>query len=64
MVDPHESTANSQSVPNVNNQLLEQLINEANLVEEQRNTIDQLARANSDLENRVHLLEQQTNQRK
>lgn len=48
----------------MNNQLLEQLINETALVEEQRHTIDQLAREKSDLEHRVHLLEQQATQRK
>ena len=53
-------TPNSQSVPNINNQLLEQLITEAGIVEEQQNTINQLSREKSDLENKIHLLEQQT----
>jgi hypothetical protein len=59
-----ESTNHSQSVPNVNNQLLEQLITESVLIDEQRETINQLAREKSDLENKIHLLEQQTTQQK
>jgi hypothetical protein len=43
---------------------LEQLITEAAIVEEQRNTINQLARDKSNLEDKIHLLEQQTTQRK
>ncbi len=54
-----ETTTNSQSVPNVNNQLLEQLISETAIVEEQRNTINQLEREKSDLEDKIHILEQQ-----
>lgn len=60
----YESTNNSQSVPNVNNQLLEQLITETARADEQQNTINQLAREKSDLEEKFHLLEQQTTQRK
>jgi hypothetical protein len=62
--DQIESTKNSQSVPNVNNQLLEHLITESALVEEQRHTIDQLEREKSDLQDKIHLLEQQTTQKK
>jgi hypothetical protein len=62
--DQTESTKTFQSVPNVNDQLLEHLITESALVEEQRYTIDQLEREKSDLEDKIHLLEQQTTQKK
>ncbi|CAF0929653.1 unnamed protein product [Adineta ricciae] len=51
---------NSQSVPNVNNQLLEQLMTENAKIEQQQNTINQLEQQKTLLENKVHLLEQQT----
>ncbi|CAF5046162.1 unnamed protein product, partial [Rotaria socialis] len=42
--DQTNTAINSQSIPNVHNQLLEQLITETAKVEEQRNTIEQLER--------------------
>ncbi|CAF2131948.1 unnamed protein product [Rotaria magnacalcarata] len=53
----------------VNNQLLEQLISETALIEEQRQTINQLEREKLNLEGKIHRFEQlqqqqQTNQRK
>ncbi|CAF3903164.1 unnamed protein product [Rotaria sordida] len=53
----------------VNNQLLEQLINETAIIEEQRQTINQLEREKMNLEGKIHRYEQQqqqqhTNQRK
>ncbi|CAF5045998.1 unnamed protein product, partial [Rotaria socialis] len=42
--DQTKTAINSQSIPNVHNQLLEQLITETAKVEEQRNTIEQLER--------------------
>jgi hypothetical protein len=48
----------------VNNQLLEQLITETAIVEEQRNTINQLEREKMNLKGQIQILEQQTNQRK
>lgn len=62
--EQYDSTTNSQSVPNVNNKLLEQLITESAIVEEQQNTIHQLEREKSDLEEKIHLLEQHTTQKK
>ncbi|UJR36288.1 hypothetical protein I4U23_029017 [Adineta vaga] len=49
----------SQSVPNVNNQLLEQLMTENAKIEQQQNTINQLEHKTSLLENKIHTLEQQ-----
>lgn len=57
------TTTTSQSVPNVNNQLRQQL--GVVLLEEQQQTINQLEREKSALEDKVHLLEQQqTSERK
>ena len=65
LANPIDSTATtSQSVPNVNNQFLEKLIHNSVLVEEQQHTIDQLEREKLDLEERVHLLEQQQQQQR
>lgn len=50
----------SQSVPTVNDQLLEHLIHESAKVEEQRQAINQLQREKLDLKDKVHILEQQT----
>lgn len=62
LADPIDSMATSQSVPNVGNQILGKLINDSVLVGKQQKTIDQLARENSDLQERVHQLEQQQQQ--
>ena len=48
-----------QPVQLVNNQLLQQLIHEKVTVEEQRHHIDELERAQSDLKDKIHQLEQQ-----
>ncbi|CAF1148386.1 unnamed protein product [Adineta steineri] len=53
------TTTNSQSVPNVSNHLLEQLITETAKLEEQQNAINQLVRDKSDLQDKIHILEQQ-----
>ncbi|CAF4640748.1 unnamed protein product, partial [Rotaria magnacalcarata] len=62
--DQTKTAINSQSIPNVHNQLLEQLITETAKVEEQRNTIEQLEREKSNLTDKLYMLEKQTNQRK
>ncbi|CAF3329087.1 unnamed protein product [Rotaria socialis] len=62
--DQTNTAINSQSIPNVHNQLLEQLITETAKVEEQRNTIEQLEREKSNLTDKLYMLEKQTNQRK
>ncbi|CAF2400050.1 unnamed protein product [Rotaria sp. Silwood2] len=59
-----ETVIQSQSVPNVNNQLLEQLITETAKVEEQRNTIEQLEREKSNLTDKIHMLEKQATKKK
>lgn len=59
-----ETTIQPQPIPNVTDQLLEQLITETAKVEEQRNTIEQLEREKSDLTDKLRRLEKQTNRRK
>ncbi|CAF0922106.1 unnamed protein product [Rotaria sp. Silwood1] len=62
--EPIDAAINSQSVPNVNNQLFEQLITETAKVEEQRNTIEQLERDKSNLTDQIHRLEKKATKRK
>lgn len=56
---PVVSGAAHPPVQIVNNQLLQQLIHEKATVQEQRHHIDELERAQSDLQDKIHLLEQQ-----
>ncbi|CAF0825869.1 unnamed protein product [Rotaria sordida] len=62
--EPIETTINSQSVPNINNQLFEQLITETAINEEQRNTIEHLEREKLNLTDKIHILEKQATERK
>jgi hypothetical protein len=62
--DNTNNVANPQSVPNVSDRLLGELITKTFKVDEQKNTINQLAHDKAVLEDKVHLLEQQKTRQK